>query len=307
MKLILWCLTACLAANDPARAELPALSQEFENYMLAHHYVAVGLESGGTNQQWIRAKVNGEPVVLMVDTGTTRTMLTHQFASNLGLDIHETDEIYTGDTGKDLGHIGMALIKSFKLSCGDINRTNTIEVLPKKADLGWGIDGILGLDYLALNAAIYPVGGHGLLMKPCPAAAIGIGDYMTKLGFAAVPISCGSEIWVDGHINGAAMKFMLDTGAFVSDFRLQSVREAVREDLNPTILPLGGMDDKYLTSFEFKPRSMDIGGFDVSHQRFLATNSYTFNHYHYDGLVGVDLLGNHQAVIDLGGQTLWMR
>ncbi len=52
---------------------------------------------------------------------------------------------------------------------------------------------------------------------------------------------------------------------------------------------------------------MNLGGFDVSRQSLLATESASFDKYHYDGLVGVDLLGRHKAILDMGSRTLWLR
>jgi hypothetical protein len=234
--------------------------------------------------------------------------LTIQCARSLGLDIHDTGHTTGGLGGEIKGNEGIALMQSFQLPFGDINRTNTIMILPKKADLGWELDGLFGLDFLELNAAIYPIGGHGILFKPGPSPPVSITDYMTKIGFRAVPLlGGGGHIWVEGHINGMPMKFIVDSGAFVSDFRLSSVHAALREDIGSTILPIAGLDGKRATSFGFTPKSMDIGGFDVSHESFLASEETTFEQDHFDGLVGVDLLGSHSAVVDLGGHTLWMR
>ncbi len=150
---------ALLGIGTTGQAEPSQLSKDFENYMVAHHYVAVGLESGGTNTQWVRAKINGKTVVLEVDTGCDRTCLTYHCAHSLGLDIHDTGEDMWGAGGVIKGKFGLALIKSFTLPFGEVNRTNTIEVLPKAANTNLNIDGYLGADILALNAAIYPIGG----------------------------------------------------------------------------------------------------------------------------------------------------
>jgi predicted aspartyl protease len=245
VKQIFILLLASVAFTPAARGEMPALSKDFQDYMQAHHYLAVAIESGGTNQQWIHAKINGHGVVLAIDTGCSRTLLTYQCARDLGLDIHDTGRLAGGLNGKMKGHVGIALIQSFQLSIGEINRTNTIEVEPKEASLGWGVDGLWGLDFLTLNAAVYPVAGHGLLLKPGPAPPVTISDFMTKFGFKAVPITNNGSIWVNGHINGAAMKFIVDTGAFVSDFRLESVRRALRANMYGTILPIAGIENKY--------------------------------------------------------------
>jgi predicted aspartyl protease len=291
-----------------ARADMPALSREFEQYMQAHHYAAVRLESGGTNKQWIEAKINGVTVHLILDTGCPRTSLTYSCARDLGLDIHDLPKPTGGLDGEVQGKAGIALIKSFQLPFGEINRTNTIMVLPKHANMDWGADGLLGLDYLILNAAVYPVGGRGILLKPGPASAAPISDYMTRLGFKPVPLFAGlGHIWVQGHINGVAMKFLVDTGAPLSDFRAESVRAAMGGDVYQTPLVASGLDGKREASFQFTPPHMDIGGIDLSHESFLSGGAFIFEHEHFDGLVGFDLMGAHRGIIDLGGHILWMK
>jgi hypothetical protein len=103
------------------------------------------------------------------------------------------------------------------------------------------------------------------------------------------------------------MRFMVDTGADFSRFRAESVRAALHEDMPATKLFASGLDGKRETSFYFTPASMDLDGLDVSHQNFLATHAAMFDKEHCDGLVGFDLLGKHQAILDFGGRMLWMR
>ena len=307
MRTIISCLAVVVGCGGVASADMPELSKEFEAYMLAHHYGAVRLESGGTNIQRIEAKINGETVHLILDTGCPRTSLTYSCARHLGLDIHDLPKPTSGLDGEIKGNSGIALINSFQLPFGEINRTNTIMVLPKRANMDRGADGLLGLDYLVLNAAIYPVGGRGILLKPGPAPAVPISDYMTKLGFKPVPLLGEvGHIWVEGHINGVAMKFVVDTGAPLSDFRGESVRAAMRGNVYETPLYQSGLDGKRETSFQFTPEHMDIGGVDLSHESFLSGGAFMFEHDHFDGLVGFDLMGAHRGIIDLGGRILWM-
>jgi hypothetical protein len=303
-------LLLLLGAALPVRADLPTLNQSFENYMLAHHYVAVGLEAGGTNQQWVHAKINGKPVVLEVDTGCTRTCITNQCARNLGLQIRDGGEGLWGVGGLIKGKYGLALINDFELSFGAINRTNTLVVLPRSAAVDWGIDGYLGADFLVLNAAVFPIAGHGILLKPGPTPPVSMSNYLSRLSFKPVPLRGeGGHIWVDAHLNGRLLKMQIDSGASFSNFRAATVRAALHEkelDFNQYITSQG-VDGKRQTFFYFTPEQFDLGGVDASHQSFMATESAEFDKDEYDGLAGVDLLGRHKAIVDFGAGVLWLR
>lgn len=309
-RMVIACLFALLAFDRIARADMPTLSKEFEEYMLAHHYVAVGLEAGGTNEQWVRAKINGQSIVMEVDTGCNRTCLTYQCARNLGLDIHEMSDELCGTGGVIQGKHGIALINSLDMRFGAINRTNTLEILPKSANIQWGVDGYFGADFLRLNAAVFPLGGHGILLKPGPTPAVSISDYMTRLNFESVPLhEEGGQLWVEAHLNGKALKLLIDSGAGFTNIRAASVRAALNpnEIYSNQWLTLQGLDGKRQTSFYFTPKQFNLSGLDVSGQTLLATDSAGFNKDNYDGLLGVDLLGLHKAILDFGNGILWMK
>jgi hypothetical protein len=102
-------------------------------YLSQHGYCAVRVDNSGLNTEIIQAKINGKGVSLIIDTGCPRTSLTARYAKHLKLDVHDTGQQNFGVGGMITGDDGIALINSFKLNDIDINRTNTIIVLPKSA------------------------------------------------------------------------------------------------------------------------------------------------------------------------------
>ncbi|MEI9999753.1 MAG: pepsin/retropepsin-like aspartic protease family protein [Verrucomicrobiota bacterium] len=213
----------------------------------------------GANRQSVAAWVNGRKLRLLVDTGSRHTCLTAACARSLGLDVHDTGQPLIGMGGLAGGNEGIAPVCSFTLRYGEASRAGTVTVLPGSVGLGEH-DGILGLDVLAGGAAIYPVSGAALLVRAGTAPPVAIAELMTRLGFRAAPVTLArGRLWIDGHILGRAMQFVVDTGAYFSDFNAESVR-AAGGPLAPAMLPLTGVDGRRQTSYGFMARAMDLGG-----------------------------------------------
>lgn len=300
---------AFLSVVPGARAEMAALSKDFESYMLAHHYVAVALRHGKyENLQAVDASINGQKLHLLVDTGAPRSILTMRCAKDLGLEIHDTGKTSWGIGGKVQGTVGLAPIRTVELSCGEINRLSTIFVAPKSVDRTLDVDGIVGLDWLRLNAAVFPIGGTGILLKPGGTPAVDIRAYMTKLRFHPVPLDLGhGDIVVKGRLNKYIIRCVVDSGAAFTSFDFPAVKAALKGDVSPTSLTMEGMDGRVQSEFYFTPASFDLGGFSMSPLAMLADHAPFYAHSQVDGLIGADVLGLHRAVIDLGDGILWMR
>lgn len=299
-------LVIFLAGAGAVHADSAPSARGLEGYARAHGYVPVALSFEGANRQSVAAWVNGRKLRLLVDTGSRHTCLTAACARSLGLDVHDTGQPLIGMGGLAGGNEGIAPVCSFTLRYGEASRAGTVTVLPGSVGLGEH-DGILGLDVLAGGAAIYPVSGAALLVRAGTAPPVAIAELMTRLGFRAAPVTLArGRLWIDGHILGRAMQFVVDTGAYFSDFNAESVR-AAGGPLAPAMLPLTGVDGRRQTSYGFMARAMDLGGVALAPEPLLATRSVAFRTLPSDGVVGSDLLGEHRAVIDLGGGTLWLK
>jgi len=302
----LWCCLSLLLIGNSAFAD----PSTFSGYLAGHGYFAVKtIEPYNNNHQYVRAFVNGHDVLLCIDTGSPCTCLTYQRAKRLGLAIQPIKGSWWGVGGPIPGQWFIAPIASFNLAFGAINHTSAVIVLPKDAELGDGADGLLGADYMVLNAAIFPVGSKGILFRPGPAAHISIADYMTKSHFTAVPMTAAhGGVWVTAYLYGKPLNLKIDSGADFTNFRKASVAPILgAKDLSPTALMERGLDGRRESSVYFTPDNFTLGHFDISHQTFLASDSALFNADKYDGLAGFDLLGKHKAVIDFASGNLWLR
>jgi hypothetical protein len=290
---------------------MPGVSRQFEAYMLQHHYIAARLDRDDRtyNVQTVDVKINGQKLTFFVDSGTPQTILTVGCARDLHLDVHNTGRVDSGVDGVIQGNEGTALIQSFIMGNSEINRTNTVAIFPKGAHVRGGLGGVLGLDYMRLNAVVYPVGGTGFLLKPGPTPAVSIAAFMGQLGYTAVPLSFrAGHLIVNGHINGHPISAIVDTGAAFSMFDSVFVRGVLGHAIPSLPMALSGFDGKVADEYRFTPSEFDVDGFKIPPVMLVSSNAAMFaKDGGITGLLGVDLLGTHRAIIDMGRDTLWLK
>ena len=188
-----------------------------------------------------------------------------------------------------------------------MNRTNTIRVLSPAAHVT-RCDGLLGLDYLRLNAAIYPVAGSGLLVKPGAVPAVSISSYLSHLGYTSVPlVFAGSVMIAEGHLEDHPMRMAIDTGAGFSTFDVGFVRTALGRALTLMEIPIEGVDRKTPDEYRFTPKEIDVGGFRLPPIQLAASQTPSFAEGGINAFMGQDLMGTHRAIVDLGDSVLWLK
>jgi len=68
-----------------------------------------------------------------------------------------------------------------------------------------------------------------------------------------------------------------------------------------------GIDGKRLDTYEFKPKTLSVGSFQVDPMRLVAADGVYYTKQGVNALLGFDLLGEHKAIIDLGNSVLWLK
>jgi predicted aspartyl protease len=119
----------------------------------------------------VPAAVNGVPCYLMVDTGAYLTMLDTDFAKRAKIGGVRT-HISAQGIGKSGGDISLAVFPSLRVGSYEIKRGSaTIGVLDPEA-IGRGTDsevaGLLGIEHLAMNSAIFDFVTGTLYLRPPP-------------------------------------------------------------------------------------------------------------------------------------------
>jgi hypothetical protein len=294
-------VSICTAKGDVDQA------RELGKYLSQHGYGVMSVDNRGDNNEMVEAEINGKIVSLMIDTGSYETLLTSDCARRLKLDVHDSGHAETGVGGLIRGKTGIALINSFKLDHYEINRTNTIMVLPSSARLG-SADGLLGFNFLRLNAVILPVGARMFLFKPGNGPVVPIDHYMQLLGFKAIALHYEyGGLKIEGNLDGHPLSALIDCGAGLSMFDLDYVLKASGRDISSMNMSMQGLDGHDLESYYFTPRHLALGTISIPPIALGCAKSPTFTKEGFNALLGYDVLALHQAILDLGHDTLWMK
>lgn len=303
----LWAALAWLGGAVGARgADDPFKS--WGAYLSQHDYRVMKVDNGGNNDQVAEARLNGQTAFLVVDTGCERTVLSADCARHLKLKVQDAGYESFGVGGAIRGHTGVALLSSFTLNNYAINRTNIITVFSKSAYVQGFHDGLLGFDFLHLNAAILPVGASFFLFKPGPGAVPPIDSYMETFGFKSVPLRYeAGGLVVEGHVNDQPLKALVDCGAAYSVFDLDYIRKMAAQSVYYLNADFRGLDGNKLDSYTFTPKRLDLGALNIKPMTQVASREPMFGERGINALLGYDLLAQHEAIIDLGHDTLWMK
>ena len=279
---------------------------DLSQYLAQHDYRSVTVDTGN-NREIVEAKVNGKRVSLVVDTGCGRTTLRAACARHLGLDVHDSGEQTWGVGGMIKEDMGIALINSFQLSNFDINRTNTIQVFPKSNS--WDdADGLLGFDFLHLNAVLLPVGASFFLFKPGTRPVPNIDHFMDLAGFKSMPLHYfDGGFRILGHVNGRPFEAIVDCGATYSVFDGGYLRKMGESYFRPLKGNWSGVDGRNTPSFGFTPKQLSLGTLDIKPVEVTMIEQPYFTKEGANALLGFDILGKHDAIVDLGHDVLWMK
>ena len=298
-------LAFLLAAIGSVRADSNAGDPEFEKFLLQEHYGPV-LTTGEDNQQFVVAMINGKPVKLEIDSGAANTTLTRDCAERLGLAIKDTGKTTSGLGGSNYGTTGLAPISSFTINNWEMNRLSEIPVFPESVYLQ-NADGLLGFDYLRLNAAIMIVGGAGILVRPGtltePAS---VGRYMLKSGFTPIPLTISkNRLMTRGVFAGHPLHAQIDCGAAYTCFEMDYIRKI--DFLTSGSGSILGIDGRTIHVQELQTAAFSLGPYQVPHELMVAGFSPPLEKEGTDVLLGFDFLSAHHGVLDTGSATLWMK
>lgn len=308
-------LIACVAALQLTGAALPALAEapaaadpgrELALYLTHHGYGVVRVDSSaGENRELLTANINGQWQTMLVDTGCDASVLTWYAARDLGLNVVMTKEVAVG-VGGILKKNGIAAVKSFKLNNYEINRTSLIHVMSPDAHIAE--NGLFGLDFMKLNAVVLPVGATFFFFKPGATPVADIGPYMKTMGYKAVPLSYGAGgLRVEGTLDGHPYSAVVDSGNTFTFFDANYVRNTV--GAFPRGVPLYGVgiDGRRVPRTLFDTRQLTVGAISFGSIEMSAQDHSYLERLKAQALLGYDLLAEHQAIVDLGNNVLWMK
>lgn len=243
---------AGVLAGTPARADECRLTQ----------VAAIPLAMAADGHLTIDATVAGQPVKLLIDTGSVFSFIDRSFVEHLGLRQIDTPILGYGLTGRPIDHV----VRLGTLSLGTANIRDAAFAVSDLASSRFdaSIAGVVGANYLSgYDVEIDAAGGMLKLFRQrhCPGKVV----YWSHEYFR-VPVHLtrgkGVEIGID--IDGRKLRALVDTGAFMTTMRLATAGDVF--DLSPQSpgsTPSGrisGVDGVALDSFSHRFDRLTLGG-----------------------------------------------
>jgi predicted aspartyl protease len=319
--LFLVLLSCLLIAAQPAAAE--------EKTTLAG-YDAAQMARGPENHLLLRAKMNGKPVTLLLDTGAAVSFLRADRAPSLGVrPLGET--IRTGGRAFPAGTVS-------DFQAGDVRLRELRFALYRQADVGGAVpgeaaraaDGLFGLDLLRRSGAVINCHTRQVFFKKDGAPRLDLGRTMAGMGFRKVPIVTvrHDSLAVPCHLSGRLGQMLLDTGAFVTALADDAVRAFTIKTV-PSRLTARGFDGKVRPVELAQVNDLRIGDVAIPPQTFAVIDLFdsrkpvraftginrieVYAEKEYApgdrifGVLGNELLDQHRAIIDLGSMSLFLK
>lgn len=286
----------------------------------ALQFQALALERSQQNHLTVRVRINGKEALLGVDTGAPISAIAIHRRKYFGLrPIPGSSKLpaqlqingaYNRVTlAKNLQIGSLHLIDEPMVMIDLSNSTRAARILNEEA-----IDGILGSDILFPTSAIIDCRDQVLLMKLDPRLPGGVPGYDYR-GLRAMPmrVSRGYNLYVDGRINGAPARFMVDTGAFATLMH-RSYINSMRIPTRATPYSSAGVNLRQqgmrlatlnnLTFGDVNLRRKEVG---VMNLDGLIQSKLLDGKPPVAGLLGSEILQDHHGVIDFGTLTLYLK
>lgn len=290
-------------------------------------YVAVQMTRGPQNHLIMPARLNGQPVRFLVDTGADVSFFRKDRAAALGLRS-------TGETIRRRGRtfplatvnalaVGNASLGSAIVALSDPGQFRGTAPGPDRT-----ADGLIGLDLLRRHNAVINCRTRQLFLKVAPGPLLDIAKATGGLGFTRVGLEASrrTDLTVPITLLGRPGKLVVDTGAFVTGLDDDAMR-ALGVTTRPSPLTTRGLDGQVRPVALADISNLRIGGVAIAPQPFAvmdlygkkkAVRTYTglrrLEFYpprdpreRVLGVLGNDLLDQHNAIIDLGTGSLFLK
>jgi predicted aspartyl protease len=259
----------------------------------AHHRgIPSPISYGPNHELLVEVNINGAPVVLQVDTGSSKTALTSATMAKLHLQIIPFSDDGHGAAG-DMGKIQLVALMNTRL-CGHLVRYLPGAVVDVDSGNG-SIDGVLGMDVLGRYATEIDLGRNQLSLHRKQDDAWRSGDLV---GIAYAQTDSG-QILVDVMLDGRPVRAILDVGANRSFASPAASPAGI--DVARVITEAVGADG-HSTRFRAMPKvPMAVGGIAMVVPSLLVAELPIFQRLVGTGpamIIGADVLDGRRIVID---------
>jgi predicted aspartyl protease len=306
-------VTVAVGRGETRGAE--ASKQPMQAYLEKLGYLAIPLELKG-NKHVLNGRLNGRNIRIMVDTGWSITTVSTREAKRLKTLAHLDKVLNDPVLGKLAGdeyklveqlELGPVKLQVQPARVGGLNMANQANP-----------DLVIGMDLLTRFHCLLDCLELRLYFRteaPTEALTKALRGTLDKSGFSRVAARTPNELVLtcDGNVNGKAVKWVIDTGAFWSMLDSATVRRLKLNDeftgwravgagsIGSTTLRVTKAKEIELGGVKF--RWVDLGVADLSNWGLGRGEKDILK---VDAILGIEQLVKHNAPIDCAAGDLWV-
>lgn len=247
-----------------------------------------------------RITINGVEKRMLVDSGAFFSVLSHATAAQLQLPLRA---LPMGVQVRGItGDIEMKRTRVEKVGLLGATLPN-VEFLVGGNELGAGIDGIIGRNFLSFGDTEYDL-AHGVVLLSFPKGDCEDGHYAHWAGEAPVIVAPlqlqdrkrnNNPLLVRVKVNGVTMTALLDTGAPITSLQLRAARRAgIEESQMRRIGFTGGAGAGRARAWSAAVDNIEIATQRLSNSRIQVTETDSGDH---DMILGLDYFLAHRIYI----------
>ena len=295
-----------------APISIPAAGQNRAQPQLAG-YKAVRVHYGPLNKMIMPVRINGQPANLLVDTGSNEIILDTEAAAKFGVGPPPRAWRYIGFTEINGQLLPVAFMQS--LIAGSMSFGSSPVVLRDSSRSGSEksqVDGVLGLEILLRHKSVINCRTRLVFFKVDPSRHMNLVAVASSEKFMRVPLrrEASGALTVPCSVHGQSGRLLVDTGAFVTTFPdtflkwLGIASEPTRVSAHfPTgttrQVSAAQINDLQIGDFKVPPAKFGVAALP----RFALRQGGT----RISGILGMDTLYIHRAIIDLDGMNLLLK
>jgi predicted aspartyl protease len=298
------------ATNKPSAIQLPG-------------YKAVRVHYGPMNKMIMSVRINGRPANLLVDTGASQIILDKDVAALAGIkpfqramnQVRLSVPTQVFNMGSEINGQILPVGIAQSITAGTMNFGSNPVALRDSNRSGTrpgDVDGVLGLDILFRYKALINCRTKLVFFKVNQAQRIRLGSVAASEKFIRIPIQREKTgaLTVLSAMGGQSKRLLIDTGAFVTILHEGFVK-SLGLAVEPTRISAQFNPGTSKRIGAAKVNDLNIGAFKMSSGKLGVASLPRFALHQGDtpiaGILGMDTLYIHHAIIDLDGMNLFLK
>ena len=288
-------------------------------------YKAVPVHYGPLNKMIMSVRINGYPANLLVDTGASQAILDKDIAESAGVkpfqralnQVHFSVPSQVFTMGSEINGQLLPVGLAQNITAGGMNFRSTPVAVRSSSHSSSGtgaghVDGVLGLDILLRHKAVINCRTKLIFFKVDQGRQMNLNFIAASEKFTRVPIQReeNGALTVRCSIRGQPVHLLVDTGAFVTTLHDAFVKSlGIGSEPTRISAQFGHGQSKRISAA--KITDLCIGAFKVPSEKFGVARLPSFalqqGSSRIAGILGMDTLYIHHAIIDLDGLSLFLK